>query len=275
MACKNAMPVKLRNFSNCHKSNFMFKSLVFSLLFLTFSFRAVDAVAALSVESYNSQEKVSGVVNDKAIIGDLKNVLGKDYSTFIGNFDVFGEPHKTADGGLFIEGWLQDLYLENASAFVIYPDGTIYSAWVVPESNVIHYKSSVKGGVVNKDIKLWAARFKNMNFGSVDDKREENADTEYFSTKSFLIKLATVCPAGGYCNDATYHATRKSDGAAVTLKGTATREDCGRKQCPVISYKFKNGKTVYMLSKLDNSLVIIENNKVIMQQNGSWQRSEN
>lgn len=49
-----------------------------------------------------------------------------------------------SQAGLFAEGWLKDLYLESASALVINPDGKIYAAWVVPDSDVINYKSSDK-----------------------------------------------------------------------------------------------------------------------------------
>jgi hypothetical protein len=62
----------------------------------------------------------------------LRKTLGNHYQTFIDNFDVFGEPHTTPGGGLFVEGWLKDLYQENASALVINPDGKIFAAWVVP-----------------------------------------------------------------------------------------------------------------------------------------------
>ncbi|MEQ0828025.1 hypothetical protein [Enterobacter dykesii] len=90
---------------------------------------------------------------------NLRALLGNHYQTFIDNFDVFGEPHTTTGGGLFVEGWLKDLYQENASALVINPDGKIFAAWVVPESDVIHYQSSDNSPVINADIQQWAGEF--------------------------------------------------------------------------------------------------------------------
>ena len=125
---------------------------------------SVETSVALELSQYNTLDTVSRIVNDSEVKETLRETLGSDYETFINNFDVFGEPHSTSGGGLFVEGWLKDLYLENASALVVEPDGKIYAAWVVPKSDVIHYKSSDRSQVVNVDIQQWAARFKAMHF---------------------------------------------------------------------------------------------------------------
>lgn len=126
----------------------------------------VEASSALELSQYNKLETVSRIVNDSEVTDNLRALLGNHYQTFIDNFDVFGEPHTTAGGGLFVEGWLKDLYLENASALVIDPDGKIFAAWVVPESDVIHYQSSDNSPVINADIQQWAARFDAMHFAT-------------------------------------------------------------------------------------------------------------
>ena len=70
-----------------------------------------------------------------------------------------------------LRAWLKDLYQENASALVINPDGKIFAAWVVPESNVIHYQSSDNSQPINADIQQWAARFNTMQFAANSQSR--------------------------------------------------------------------------------------------------------
>ncbi|EOG5746751.1 hypothetical protein [Enterobacter roggenkampii] len=248
----------------------MFRKIVLSSLFSLSLICSIESSLALDLAQYSKPETVSRIFKDKEVINDLKQTLGKDYETFTNNFDVFGEPHVTPDGGVFIEGWLKDLYQENASAAVISPDGKIYAAWVVPESDVINYKSSEQGQPVNKDIQRWAERFKNMNFAAQINNNKDATKTEYFNTKAYAIKLTTVCSDNGECNDATYYGKRKKDGAAVTLHGKAIRAECSTSPCPIIGYKFKNASTTYMLSKADNTLTVIENNKILMNQKGDW-----
>lgn len=250
----------------------MFKKTVLSVFFSMSLICSIETAHAIKLGQYNKPDTVSGIVNDRAVTDELRKMLGKDYETFINNFDVFGEPHTTSGGGLFVEGWLKDLYQENASAVVIHPDGKIYAAWVVPESDVINYKSSDKDKTVNQDIGHWAERFKNMHFAAEGIRVKEMIEKEYFNTQSFSIVLTTVCSSNGDCNDATYHGKRKKDGALVTLHGKATRADCEISLCPIIGYKFKNASTTYMLSKVDNSLTVIEGNKILMSQKGEWSK---
>lgn len=126
----------------------------------------VETSTALELSQYNKLNTVSHIVNDSEVTDNLRKTLGNHYQTFIDNFDVFGEPHTTTGGGLFVEGWLKDLYQENASALVIDPDGKIFAAWVVPESDVIHYQSSDNSPVIHADIQQWAARFNAMHFAT-------------------------------------------------------------------------------------------------------------
>lgn len=100
-----------------------------AVLFTALLAGVVEASSALELSQYNKLETVSRIVNDSEVTDNLRALLGNHYQTFIDNFDVFGEPHTTAGGGLFVEGWLKDLYLENASALVIDPDGKIFAAW--------------------------------------------------------------------------------------------------------------------------------------------------
>lgn len=119
---------------------------------------ASDTQTAYS--QYNNLNNVSAIFNDQKVVSSLKSVLGSEYSDFSQNFDVFGEPHKTAKEGIFVEGWLKYFYLEQASAFVIQPDGKVYAAWMLPEDNKIHYVSNNSANnKMQEDIASWAKRF--------------------------------------------------------------------------------------------------------------------
>lgn len=79
-------------------------------------------------------------------------MLGSDYEMFISNFDVFGEFYLILGGGLFVEGWFNDFYLENVLVLVVEFDGKIYMVWVVFELDVIYYQLFDYSQVVNVDI---------------------------------------------------------------------------------------------------------------------------
>ncbi|AGB83050.1 hypothetical protein D781_2799 [Serratia sp. FGI94] len=248
----------------------MLKKILLPTLVVASLLCSIGSTLAADLLRYNRINTVSEIINDKAVTDNLKSILGQDYENYINNFDVFGEPHSTSGGGLFVEGWLKDLYLENASALVINPDGRIYAAWVVPDSDIINYKSSDKDAHINNDIQHWAARFKDMHFAAGNEINKMRTEKEYFDTQSFSIKLTTICAKKGDCNDATYHGERKKDGATLTLQGKVTRTDCNTTPCPIISYEFKNASITYMLSKVDNTLTVIKNGKILMNQKGTW-----
>lgn len=144
----------------------MTKKYLAVVLFTALLTGVVETTTALELSQYNKLDTVSHIVNNSEVTDNLRKTLGNHYQTFIDNFDVFGEPHTTTGGGLFVEGWLKDLYQENASALVINPDGKIFAAWVVPTSDVIHYQSSDNSPVIHADIQQWAARFNAMHFAT-------------------------------------------------------------------------------------------------------------
>lgn len=144
----------------------MTKKYLAVVLFTALLTEGVETSIALELSQYNKLDTVSHIVNDSEVTDNLRKTLGNHYQTFIDNFDVFGEPHTTTGGGLFVEGWLKDLYQENASAMVINPDGKIFAAWVVPTSDVIHYQSSDNSPVIHADIQQWAVRFNTMHFAT-------------------------------------------------------------------------------------------------------------
>ncbi|STQ59687.1 Uncharacterised protein [Pseudescherichia vulneris] len=143
----------------------MFKRYLLLPFFSSLLFMSPVALSSIDLTKYNQLQQVSASLSDKEIKSKLQDTLGEDYDAFVENFDVFGEPRQTSDGGLFIEGWLNDLYLENASAFVIYPNGKVYAGWVTPDAQIIQYKTNDnEHHEIDPAIKAWAARFKGMSF---------------------------------------------------------------------------------------------------------------
>jgi len=136
-----------------------------NVMLLIISFICPIGVATssqVSLTHYNSLDNVSKVFSDQGVVSRLKSVLGNDYDNFSQNFDVFGEPHKTDDGGIFVEGWLKDLYLVQASAFVIQADGKIYAAWIMSDESKIHYVTNApEVNKIQDDIAHWSKRFDN------------------------------------------------------------------------------------------------------------------
>lgn len=251
----------------------MFKRYLLLPFFSSLLFMSPVALSSIDLTKYNQLQQVSASLSDKEIKSKLKDTLGEDYETFVENFDVFGEPHQTSDGGLFVEGWLNDLYLENASAFVIYPNGKVYAGWVTPDAQIIQYKTNDnEHHEIDPAIKAWAGRFKGMSFTLAEEKRGKGFEVDSFTTDKFIIKVTTQCQPDGQCNDATYHGKRKKDGAELTLRGKASRAECDSGSCPIISYQFKNGQVVYMLSKVNNSLTVISNNKIVLDEKGIWSK---
>ena len=232
---------------------------------------ASDTQTAYS--QYNNLNSVSAIFNDQKVVSSLKSVLGSEYSDFSQNFDVFGEPHKTAKGGIFVEGWLKDLYLEQASAFVIQPDGKVYAAWMLPEDNKIHYVSNDRANnKMQEDIASWAKRFdKEQSVTPAKNQKEIQSNSEkVFETEKFKIRITSLCPVGSECNDVSYEGVRKSDGAVVRLKGKAMKSDCGQASCAVLSYKFRNHDATYIINNVISNLTVVVNNKIVLSEDGKW-----
>ncbi|MDT3412476.1 hypothetical protein [Kosakonia cowanii] len=121
-------------------------------------FALPHASAALQLNQYDKLDTVESITADKAVVVQLKKLLGNEYDNFISNFDVYGEPHHTADGGLFVSGWMQHLAQENASVFVIYPDGRLSAAWILPDDSVVNYRTNHPNDGIDRDIQQWASQ---------------------------------------------------------------------------------------------------------------------
>lgn len=182
----------------------MTKKHLAAILFTALLTGVVETSTALELSQYNKLDTVSHIVNDSEVTDNLKKTLGNNYQTFIDNFDVFGEPHTITGGGLFVEGWLKDLYQENASAMVINPDGKIFAAWVVPASDVIHYQSTDNSPAIHADIQQWAARFNTMHLATFGQSKlafDGEWDGEVENDSSLTLRLAESGNhiTGSYC----------------------------------------------------------------------------
>lgn len=253
----------------------LFIKLFFLFVFTGSSIGVATASDTQSAYSqYNSLNSVSTIFNDQKVVSSLKSLLGSEYSNFSQSFDVFGEPHKTESGGIFVEGWLKDLYLEQASAFVIQPDGKVYAAWMLPEDNKIHYVSNDRANnKMQEDIASWAKRFdKEQSDTSAKNQKESQSNGEkVFETAKFKIRITSLCAVGSECNDVSYEGVRKSDGAVVRLKGKVMKSDCGQASCPVLSYKFRNHDATYIINNVLSNLTVVVNNKIALSENGKWE----
>jgi len=237
----------------------------------------VNASEYQGLGKYATPDAVVNIFNEKDITTDLKALLGDNYNEFIDNFEGFGDPKKLSDGGLFVEGWLRDLRLENASALVMTKDGRLYAGWVTPDANKIMYATNDKQmKSIHPEIKQWAARFTGMSF-SAGERQPVFADVinkvNYFTTPKYKIRVSLICSDQfNLCNKVVYKGKRKSDGASVILMGQVIREQCDKTACPASSYEFENKetKTKFQLTVSDPTLTVLVNDKVVMTEKGSW-----
>lgn len=227
----------------------------------------VETSSALELSQYNKFDTVSRIINDSEVTDNLRKMLENHYQTFIDNFDVFGEPHTTKGGGLFVEGWLKDLYRENASALVINPDDKIFAAWVVPESDVIQYQSSDNSQVINADIQRWAVRFNTMHFATTEQSLVVGSETKKLDTEKFTISLINKCGHfDSECDKMYYLGMRKSDNSTISLKGKTVHDSAGK----IIGSTYKNGEIAYTVTYAPVKLVVSKGNHVLVEQSGQW-----
>lgn len=243
------------------------------LMFFIFLPAVAWAKNIINLDRYNKIDKVAAIMDNKSVISVLKKTLGKNYEEFpVDNSDwfAFAEPHKTSDGGLFVEAWLYDLYLYKAGAFVILPDGKLYAGWVIPCSEIINYATNDNSSTdIHPDIKEWAERFKYVHM-SFSASKKCPSEQYLFNSNHFNIKITTGRASDGQCNKATYYGVRKKDGATMILDGRACRYSCDQHPCDVLGFEFKNGSTDYSLDMHPNTIRIHDNGKILVDEKGIW-----
>ncbi|MCX8963410.1 hypothetical protein EHW64_20450 [Erwinia psidii] len=207
-------------------------AILFSLLFSSF----VCASQYKNLAQYATPNSVVNIFNDKVISTDVKNLTKSNYNQFIGNYQAFADPVKVTDGGLLVDGWLNELRLENASAMVIEPDGRLYLAWVVPGNSRVMYLTNDKNmSGIQPDIRQWASRFEHVSF---DEKKQQSAVVDvvprvsYFESKNYKVKIMLTCAdSTQVCNKALYQGTSKSDGKKTAVMGQVIRTHCDSMVC--------------------------------------------
>ncbi|ORM94084.1 hypothetical protein HA50_12260 [Pantoea cypripedii] len=211
------------------------------------------------------------------VVSALKLLLGSDYAAFSDNFDVFGQPSQTKEGGLFVEGWLKDLYLYQASAFVIQPDGKLYAAWLSPENDYIKYITNDAGeSKIQKDIQQWSSRFDGVGFNYKPAKiqiKQKIPDVSHFDTKNYSATITLLCPDHStLCTKALLKITDKRDASSHAVLGLINSQECNKPDCPVKSLQFenKNTKTRYVFSLNDDVLFVSTQGKEDIYEKGQW-----
>ncbi|MDF7659600.1 hypothetical protein PUG81_11510 [Erwiniaceae bacterium L1_54_6] len=237
-----------------------------------------NSKADLSFSRYETLECVSHIFSDAKVVSDLKLLLGKDFSEFNGNFDLFGQPHRTIEGGIFVDGWLKDLYLYQASAFVIQPDGKVYAAWLNPDNNYIKYITNDPTKTqVQDDIQKWSSRFEGVDFNYMPARykiKQKIPDVSYFNTKSYSAKITLLCSDRSIiCTKALLEITYKPDNLSHSVLGVINNQDCHKSDCPAESLTFenKNTNTRYFFSLKDNDLLVSTEGKSDVHEKGKWQ----
>lgn len=138
-----------------------------------------------------------------------------------------------------------------------------------------NYKNNNFGGNdLQKEIIQLSSPADNMQFQqrSVETRSQKN---EYFKTTKFDIKITIICQKDNQCSRAVYYGRRIKDGAELRLNGKVNRASCSEENCPVLSFEFINGGTKYILSKIDNSLMVMDNDNIILNQKGAWNKQGN
>ena len=101
-----------------------------------------------------------------------------------------------------------------------------------------------------------------------------NAEAADLITKTYSIAITENCPEGEVgCRDVTYVGTNKTTGKSITLKGKAVMHMCPDRVTPCSheGYEFKNGYIEYRV-KPDGLLVVTRGAKVLVEEQGEWQR---
>ncbi|QGY29698.1 hypothetical protein [Pantoea cypripedii] len=253
----------------------IFKAVVLALLMMSCYAWSADFN---NLRNYQTSDSVVNIFDDSNINNAVKVLTGNEYNSFIANFQAFGDPKVLKDGGLFIEGWLPHLRLENASAFVIEPDGKLYAAWLNPDNNYIHYITNDHAkNKIQENIQQWSFRFEGVNFNhkpSGNIIKQKIPDVSYFNTKNYSAKITLLCSDRSIiCTKALLKITYKPDNSSHSVLGVINNQDCHKSDCPAESLTFenKNTNTRYFFSLEDNDLLVSTVGKSDVYEKGKWQ----
>lgn len=150
-----------------------YQSLCFAVLL---SIATVSVADTLNLDKYLSNHSVIATINnDRQIQENLADILGKDYTTFMQNFDVLSTPYhlKTAKA-IFIEGRKQNS--KDMSAMTLYADGRIYASYYHTQTNILRYFTNDKSCVRHLHLTMQVFK-KHFPTASVDYMTSNNHPT--------------------------------------------------------------------------------------------------
>ena len=137
------------------------KMILVSMFLLTPALTA-HAEAVTNLSRYASLQNVPHIIADSRIQRNLQSLLGVNYPAFLKNFQHWAAPAFLKDGGLYVEGWRDSKQkIRQTSVFVIYPDGRIYAAYILPESSTVKYftNASDHRHTLHPALRVWMRQF--------------------------------------------------------------------------------------------------------------------
>lgn len=108
---------------------------------------------------------------------------------------------------------------------------------------------------------------------SADAASQASAGEELL-TPSFRVVVERHCPEGTVvCDRVSYRGEDRETGAAISLTGSTEYHICadGQTPCRFLGYRFANGNVIYEVSE-DGVLTVTQAGKVLLQEQGKWQR---
>jgi hypothetical protein len=92
-------------------------------------------------------------------------------------------------------------------------------------------------------------------------------------TPSYVVNIEVQCPEGNVtCDDVIYTGKSKKSGKTVRIKGSTWHTVCadGVTPCRFIGYKFRSGKTTYLVTQ-DGDLTVTQGKNVLLDEHGQWE----
>jgi hypothetical protein len=98
------------------------------------------------------------------------------------------------------------------------------------------------------------------------------ACAETLSTPSYLVTIERQCPEGEVtCDRVSYLGENRKTGARLALRGETVHALCadGVTPCRFLGYRFKNGRTTYLLLE-EGRLQVRRGGKLLLDEAGEW-----
>lgn len=130
--------------------------------FLLASSLTARAETVTNLSRYATLQNVPQIIADTRIQRNLQSLLGVNYPAFLQNFQHWAAPATLKNGGLYVEGWRESKQKNRqTSVFVIYADGRIYAAYIVPDSSIVKYFTNASDyrRTLHPALRVWIGQF--------------------------------------------------------------------------------------------------------------------